>query len=79
MWTGVVLTHEKSRIGRVHRPTVDFIGRLDEFTVNTLTLMTEKMLPALNVPVVVELIHTHHQLTAQRQAARRDVASWDGV
>lgn len=79
MWTGVLLTHGNSRIGRVQRPTVDFVGRLDEFTVNALTRMTEKMPPALNVPVVVELIHTHHQLVAQRQAAGRGATSWAGV
>lgn len=79
IWTGVVLTHANSRIGRVQRPTVDFVGRLDEFTGNALTRMTEKMPPAVNVPVVVELIHTHHQLVAQRQAAGRSIASGDGA
>lgn len=71
IWTGVVFTHRNSRIGRVQQQTVDFIGRLEEFTADALMRLVDKSLPSVNVPVVVELLHTHHQNNSTRQLAGR--------
>ena len=69
--TAVLLTHANSRVGRVRSTTVDFIGRIDEFTVESLMEISGNRPPSVNVPVVVELLHMHHHQCAEQRAGHR--------
>ena len=66
----VVLTHDKSEVGRVEKQTVDYIGTLDEVTVDCLFSRRAPRLDRESAVSVVQRIQGDHEFHRKRSSNR---------
>ena len=66
----VVLTHDKSEVGGVERQTVDYIGTLDEVTLDCLFSRRAPRLDRASAASVVQRIQGDHEFHRKRSNSR---------